>query len=351
MKEETIDINSLSPSHHPPICSVCIANYNGEKIISSCIDSVKDQLFGHPVEIIVHDDASSDASVKIIREKYPEVILIESPENVGFCVSNNRMAARARGKYILLLNNDACLFPNAIRTFFNYAEKNKAAILGLPQYDMETGVLIDSGTWFDPFMNPIPNFNLERMDVGMVTGACLWVPKDLWQEIGGFPEWFHTVIEDMYLCCVARIFGHDIKILSDSGFRHYVGRVLGGGKVQSSRLSTTLRRRRLSERNKTFVMVLCWPSPFLYLMLPIHIFSLLIEGLLLAAFKRQWELFRSIYWEAICALWNNRSRLIRERRFIQNRRKISASVFYRPFKWLPVKLKMLVLYGMPEVKS
>jgi GT2 family glycosyltransferase len=352
MNNNFSDINEFPSSAYLPACSVCVANYNGADVISACIDSIKNQRFEYPVEIIVHDDASTDNSVRIISEKYPEVILIESQENVGFCVSNNRMAAKSKGKYILLLNNDACLFPDALSKLYNYAEsKNEAMILGLPQYDMETGELIDRGTLFDPFMNPVPNFDVKRENVGMVTGACLWLPRSLWEEIGGFPEWFHTLIEDMYLCCVARVYGYDVRVLPESGFRHYVGRILGGGKVRDGSLSTTFGRRRLSERNKSFVMVLCWPAPYIYLMLPVHILLLVSEGLLLASVKREWRLFRSIYWGSVLALWRSRRILFRTRRIIQNHSKVSASAFYRVFEWLPFKLRMLIRYGMPEIKN
>src|SRR3954462_7997396 len=98
-----------------PAVSVCIANYNGIALIDACLQSVLAQDCKFPVEIIIHDDASKDDSVAHIRTHYPDVILIESSENVGFCVSNNRMAAVAHGTYLLLLNNDAELFPDALR--------------------------------------------------------------------------------------------------------------------------------------------------------------------------------------------------------------------------------------------
>src|ERR1035437_2269249 len=122
-----------------PICSVCIANYNGVGLIEDCIDSVLTQDCGFEIEIIIHDDASTDDSVALIRERYPQVKLIESKQNVGFCISNNRMVAQANGEYILLLNNDAELLPDALKTLHAEAQSGTApAILGLPQYDAAT---------------------------------------------------------------------------------------------------------------------------------------------------------------------------------------------------------------------
>lgn len=121
-----------------PVCSVCVANYNGLAMLAGCLDSVLLQKGGWPVEIIVHDDASSDASVAFVRERYPGVVLIESRENVGFCIANNRMAAVATGDFLLLLNNDAALWPDALVTLLAAARAlERPAILGLPQYEWD----------------------------------------------------------------------------------------------------------------------------------------------------------------------------------------------------------------------
>ncbi|MBS0486236.1 MAG: glycosyltransferase, partial [Proteobacteria bacterium] len=69
-----------------PVCSVCIANYNGAAILADCIDSVLQQQREISVEIIIHDDASTDDSVAFLRAHYPQVELFVSEVNVGFCI-------------------------------------------------------------------------------------------------------------------------------------------------------------------------------------------------------------------------------------------------------------------------
>jgi GT2 family glycosyltransferase len=124
---------------------------------------------------------------------------------------------KARGEYILLLNNDAVLLPNAISTLYKEASRQDIpGILGLPQYSFFTENLIDRGILFDPFVNTVPNFSTKITDVGMVIGACLWIPRALWAELGGFPEWLHTLGEDMFLCCLARLRGCPVKIIHTS---------------------------------------------------------------------------------------------------------------------------------------
>jgi len=334
-----------------PICSICIANYNGMGIIDSALLSVMAQDCDFRIEIIVHDDASTDGSVDFIRKNFPDVKLIASKVNVGFCVSNNRMVSKAMGEYILLLNNDAILLPNAISTLYDEARRqNTPGILGVPQYNFFSGKLIDRGLLFDPFINTVPNYNTKRADVGMVIGACLWIPRTLWMELGGFPEWFHTLGEDMFLCCLARLKGYPVKIIQTSGFRHRVGNSLGGGKVVADRLSTSKKRRIFSERNKSFVMALTYPAPFFQLIFPLHLALLLVEGVLLCFEKKDLNLLRSIYIFCIRSLWQERKRLYHLRKNIQSSRRISASRFFSPFTPIPYKLLMLIKYGVPEIK-
>lgn len=333
-----------------PTVSVCIANYNGLGVVDECIASVLEQDCGFPVEIIVHDDASSDGSAQHIRAAYPQVILIESPDNVGFCVANNRMVERATGEFVLLLNNDAALYPDALTTLHQAAQDiGPPAILSLPQYDAASGELLDIGCLFDPFLNPVPNRNPDRNEVGMVIGACLWIPKALWQELGGFPEWFGSIGEDLYLCCRARLTGHPVRALGVSGYRHRVGASFGGGKVLGDRLTTTFRRRALSERNKTFVIAICYPGPLLMWLLPLHLALIHLEGLLLALVKRDSTVWHVIYAPLLPALWRQRQRLLALRRSAQSQRKVALRTWLAPFGWIPWKLRMLIRYGLPTL--
>ena len=341
-----------SDSGQAPLVSVCIANYNGMAVIDDCLRSVMEQEGQITVEILVHDDASGDGSAAYIRDHYPDARLIVSERNVGFCVANNRMVAEARGKYLLLLNNDAALYPDALLTLLTEATRlGRPAIFGLPQYDAVTGGLIDIGSLFDPFLNPVPNRNPDRNEVGMIIGACLWLPRALWTELGGFPEWFHTLAEDMYLCARARLAGYPVRAIGKSGFRHHVGNSLGGGKITSeNRLVTSRRRRALSERNKTFVMTSTYPGVVLAVALPLHLLLLLMEGLLLSLLKWDITLWRTIYAPLYPSLWQTRNKLLRLRKDVQEKRRIGLREWMAVFRLLPYKMEMLLKHGLPEVR-
>lgn len=333
-----------------PICSVCIANYNGESLLSTCLDSVFRQNLDGLIEVIVHDDASTDGSVALLRSKYPGIRLIVSDTNVGFCISNNRMADVASGQFLLLLNNDAALHGDALSTLYNRAvTQGFHGILTLPQYDMDSGSLLDMGSRFDPFFNPVPNLNPNRQKVAMVMGACLWCPKNVWNEIGGFPDWFETLAEDMYLCVAAWNRGVEVRVEPSSGYDHAVGRSLGGGKLVDKVLKTTYRRRALSERNKSYVMIIFLPTLLLLSILPLHILALVLEGLLLSLLKLDPRPWKKIYWPALRSLWLSRMILATARTEAQAKRRINSRQLLSLFTPIPYKLQMLLRHGVPRL--
>ena len=334
-----------------PAVSVCIANYNGEDMLDDCIGSVLAQEGDIAVEIIVHDDASTDGSVALLRARYPQVELLASEENVGFCVSNNRMVAKARGEYVLLLNNDAALMPGALSALLSAANAMpEAGILTLPQFDWQTGVLVDRGCLLDPFFNPIPNLDPLRTELAYVIGACLWIPRALWNDLGGFPEWMESIGEDIYLCCLARLRGRTVHVASGSGYRHRQGANFGGNRAREGKLVSTVRRRRLSERNKTFALVLFSSRARLVIVLPAHLASLALEASLIGLARNNWAQIRAIYGGALLSLVQRRRYLWQLRRQIQQSRTASWRSFYRCFSTFPRKLALLVRHGLPTIR-
>jgi GT2 family glycosyltransferase len=333
-----------------PICSICIANYNGENMLVDCLESVLAQSKDIPIEVIVHDDASTDGSLELLK-RYPPVVVIASTENVGFCIANNRMVARARGEFVLLLNNDAALYPDALATLLDAARRQTPqGILTLPQYDWRTGALVDRGCLLDPFYNPVPNLDLTRQNVAMVIGACLFVSRAVWNELGGFPEWLESIGEDLYLCCVARLRGLPVYATLDSGYRHRQGASFGGNRLDAGRLSTTYRRRRLSERNKTFALVIFTPTPMAWLLLVVHLTLLALEGAVLALVRCDHRIFRDIYAGVFTSLVRERGRLWEFRTAMQCSRAVTATGFFSCFSLIPRKLAMLRRYGLPDIR-
>lgn len=90
---------------HHSLLSVIIPNWNGAKFLPVCCDALARQSYQN-LEIIVVDNASHDGSQELIKTRYPEVNLIELPENRGFTGACNAGIKAAGGEFIALLNND-----------------------------------------------------------------------------------------------------------------------------------------------------------------------------------------------------------------------------------------------------
>ena len=329
--------------------SICIANYNGEKLIRDCLNSILAQKTTCSYEIIVHDDASTDNSCTIIKREYPKVTLIESSKNVGFCESNNRMIKLAAGNYYLILNNDAVLLPGALETLYTGIASHPDDILSLPQYDHDTMELLDFGMRMDLFANPIPQKKYKGQEVAMVMGSLLLIPENLWNQIGGFPNFFQSIAEDMYVCCAARILGRQVRCLDDAGYKHRVGNSFGGGKIKNKKLSTTYKRRKLSERNKTYVILITYPTLTLLILLPTHLLLLIFEGCVLSVLLRDTTPLKTIYLPVFSQIIHNRKEISNLRKKLQEIRECSTWDFFRKFDIIPQKLKLILLHGAPSI--
>jgi O-antigen biosynthesis protein len=97
--------------------SVIIVNYNVKHFLEQCLHSVLKASKTISSEIFVVDNNSVDGSTQLVKEKFPQVHLIENKDNVGFSKANNQAIRLAKGKYILLLNPDTVVEED---TFQNY---------------------------------------------------------------------------------------------------------------------------------------------------------------------------------------------------------------------------------------
>lgn len=104
--------------------SIIIVNYNTKKLLADCLNSIYEHTKDVSFEVIVSDNGSIDGSIEMLKIDFPQVILLENNENLGFGVANNRGLAIAKGKYIFYLNSDTILLNNSIKMFFDYWEEN-----------------------------------------------------------------------------------------------------------------------------------------------------------------------------------------------------------------------------------
>ena len=104
--------------------SIIIVNYNTKQLIADCLNSIYEQTKDINFEVIVSDNGSTDGSIEMLKNDFPQIILIENNANLGFGTANNRGLAIAKGKYIFYLNSDTILLNNAVKYFFDYWEEN-----------------------------------------------------------------------------------------------------------------------------------------------------------------------------------------------------------------------------------
>lgn len=104
--------------------SIVIPNWNGLRFLKTCLDSLRAQSAAAVLEVIIADNASSDGSQVFIREHYPEVILLELPENRGFTGACNAGMQAATGALVCLLNNDTEVHPDWARAVIDAFERH-----------------------------------------------------------------------------------------------------------------------------------------------------------------------------------------------------------------------------------
>ena len=126
--------------------SVIIVNYNTIELTRNCLISVFEQTKDIDFEVIVSDNGSTDGSIEMIKNEFPNVVLIENKANLGFGAANNRGLKIAKGKYIFYLNSDTVLLNNAVKMFFDYWEnaENKELIGALGAWLLKDNQVIHS---------------------------------------------------------------------------------------------------------------------------------------------------------------------------------------------------------------
>jgi GT2 family glycosyltransferase len=103
--------------------SIIIANYNGRDVLAGCLGSIYKNPPKCGFEVFVVDDASSDGSYEMVKERFPQVCLLRNPQNVHYGRSNNRAFDLVQSRYVYLLNNDTLMLPGAIDAMVAFLDR------------------------------------------------------------------------------------------------------------------------------------------------------------------------------------------------------------------------------------
>lgn len=127
------------------LLSVVIVNYNVKYFLEQCLLSVRKASQNLDVEVFVVDNNSIDGSCDVVKEKFPEVILIENKTNTGFAVANNQAIKQSSGSYILLLNPDTVVEEDTFQKIISFMESHPdAGALGVHMIDGQGNFLPES---------------------------------------------------------------------------------------------------------------------------------------------------------------------------------------------------------------
>ncbi|MGK0376617.1 MAG: GT2 family glycosyltransferase [Patiriisocius sp.] len=209
-----------------------IVTHNGKNWYDRCFSSL--QKSDVPIDIIVVDNASSDGTIDYIGEKFPDITLIQSKENLGFAKANNiglKYALEQEADYVFLLNQDAWLNQTyTISTLIKQSKENQeyAILSPLQLYGsankIEREVLMHfarNAEIGDDFISDL-YFNRVRdlYNVPFACAVCWLLPIKTVKKIGGFdPLFYHYGEDDNYIHRV-RYFGYQVGICPKVSISH-----------------------------------------------------------------------------------------------------------------------------------
>lgn len=230
----------------PPDVSVCIVSWNVADDLRACLESIRAQQTPPTYEIIVADNASSDETVPMLREQFPDVEVIVNDENLGFAKATNQTLRRARGRYLMMLNPDTVLEPDCLAKLVAVADAHPEAGIVAPRLVYPDGSLqyscrrfptiaaaIYRNTVFGrlfPGARPAAEYIMQdckhdaQRDVDWASGACLLIRREAYEEVGELDESFVWGSEDVDYCLRMHRAGWSVLYSPVTDVVHAVGR-------------------------------------------------------------------------------------------------------------------------------
>src|SRR4051794_10086578 len=181
--------------------SVVIVTYNNADTLPDSLSRLATEL-REGDEVVVVDNASADNSADVARRSLPDAQVVRNERNVGFAAGCNLGAAAATGELLVFMNPDSSVAPG-FRDAIDAAPADWGAWQGLVTMDhgahvnTSGNVLHFTGVgWAGQVGEPVALVSPAATEVGFASGACLAVRRELWSELGGFPEHFFMYCED-----------------------------------------------------------------------------------------------------------------------------------------------------------
>ncbi|HLP63946.1 glycosyltransferase family 2 protein [Flavobacterium sp.] len=222
--------------------SVIILNYNVRYFLEQCVLSVQKALENIDGEIIVVDNNSSDDSCAMMKQRFPNIKLIENKENVGFPKGNNIGVAQAKGEFICILNPDTVVAEDTFKKLLAKSHQLTVGIIGCKLIDGTGNFLPESKRGIPtPWVAFTKIFGLYKLsnafgkyyaqhlsenqsgEVEILVGAFMVMKRDLYNEIGGFDENCFMYSDDIDLSYMALQKGKTNYYFHETSVIHYKG--------------------------------------------------------------------------------------------------------------------------------
>lgn len=214
--------------------SIIIVSYNSSEFIVDCINSIKNQKYPY-YESIVVDNASSDNSVLLIKNNFPDLKIYESIKNLGFAGAVNLGVGLSGGDIIVLLNPDVIVKENWLSNLIEAFQDKKVGIVGSlildedQSYIQHAGAIIHENGLTEHIELDLKEVSLEdgkkilgkmkekikeefdKTDIDYVTGASIAIRQNLWDRLGGLDEgYFPGYFEEADFCIKAKDLGYKV---------------------------------------------------------------------------------------------------------------------------------------------
>lgn len=240
---------------NPVDISVCIVSYEAGELLRKCLHTLAAHTQSS-LEIILVDNGSTDGTQEMIQEEFPSVRLIRNPTNQGFTKPMNQAFRKSRGKYILQLNPDTEVMPEAVDLLAKFLEDNPGVGICGPKvlnrdgsfqaqcrrgesrpwavisYFLGLSALYPESEFFGQYLLNYMDEDLTHSVAG-VSGSCMLIRKEALEQVGYLDERFFAFQEDSDLCLRTRQAGWEIYYVPDARIIHYGS--LGGSHVHQAR--------------------------------------------------------------------------------------------------------------------
>ncbi len=226
-----------------PKIAIVILNWNGAKLLQQFLPSVIEFSKGDSTKIVVADNGSTDDSLQILQNQFPEVKILDLKQNYGFARGYNKALKQINADYFVILNSDVEVTAGWLDEPIRLMENDSSIAAVQPKilsYNQKThfeyagaaGGFIDRfgypfcrGRIFNEVEEDRGQYN-DSVDIFWATGACMFVHSSQFREAGGFDADFWAHMEEIDLCWRLKNRGYRIVYTSESTVYH-----VGGGTL------------------------------------------------------------------------------------------------------------------------